>query len=66
MLWCLLGPAALCVALGLAALTLDLHALRPSRLSLRAVLRGCLAGSLLLVAGGLAALAALIAPWLPS
>ena len=66
MLWCLLGPAALCAALGVAALTLDLRALRPPRLAFRTVLRGCLAGSLILIAGGLAALAAVIAPWLPS
>lgn len=63
MVWCLLGPAAALAALGLAALTLDAHALRPPRLSPRAALRGCLAGSLFLAAGLLVALAVAVQPW---
>lgn len=63
MLWCLLIPAALCAGLGLAALTLDLRRIRPPRISPRRLLRGCLAGSLLLIAGLLAALAAMVPSW---
>lgn len=65
MIWCLYAPAALCAALGLVALSLDLRAIRPPRVSPRAVLRGCLSGSLLLVAGILVALAVAVQSWAP-
>lgn len=63
MLWCFLVPAAIFAGLGLTALTLDLRAIRPPRVSPRHVLRGCMAGSLLLIAGGLVALAAAVQSW---
>ncbi|NWF79497.1 MAG: hypothetical protein HXY37_05530 [Chloroflexi bacterium] len=63
MIWCLLGPAAALVALGIAALTLDLRRMRAPRLSPLRALRGCLAGSLFLIAGLLVALAAVVTPW---
>ncbi|HMQ32323.1 MAG TPA: hypothetical protein PKD53_16445 [Chloroflexaceae bacterium] len=65
MVWCLLAPAALFAALGVAALTLDMRALRPARLSPARALRGCMAGTLILIAGGLVALAAAVASWAP-
>lgn len=65
MIWCLLGPAALLAALGLLALTLDLRALRPPRVSPSRALRGCMSGTLLMIAGCLAALAALVQGWQP-
>lgn len=64
MVWCLLGPAACLAALGLAALSLDVRRIRLPRPSPRRAARGCLAGSLLLLAGMLAALAAAVAPGL--
>lgn len=63
MIWCLLGLAATFAGLGLAALTFDARRLRPPQLSPRAMLRGCLAGSLIVVAGLLVALAAAVTPW---
>lgn len=63
MVWCLLGPAALIAGLGLAALTLDLRTVRMPRLSPRRALRGCLAGSLIAIAGLLVVLAAVVTPW---
>jgi hypothetical protein len=65
MFWCLLAPAALLAALGLASLTLDVRKVHLPRLSPRRALRGCLAGGLFLVAGLLVALAVVVQPWLP-
>lgn len=65
MIWCLYAPAALCAALGLVALSLDLRAIRPPRVSPRTMLRGCLSGALLVVAGCLAALALAVQSWAP-
>jgi|GEM_PF-1326099 len=63
MVWCLLSVAVAFAGLGAAALTFDLRRLRPPRTSPRALLRGCLAGSLIVVAGLLVALAAAVLPW---
>lgn len=65
MIWCLLTPAAILAILGLATLTFDLHSLRPPRLSPGQALRGCLSGTLILLAGGLVALAAAVQSWQP-
>lgn len=65
MIWCLLGPAAALAALGLAALTFDPRGLRLPRHSLGRTLRGCISGSLILLAGLLVALAAAVTPWAP-
>jgi hypothetical protein len=65
MIWCLLSPAAILAVLGLAALTLDLRSLRPPRLSPSQALRGCLSGTLILIAGSLVALAVVVQSWQP-
>lgn len=65
MLWCLLSSAAVFAGLGLASLTLDARRIRPPRISPRRALRGCLASSLLVVAGLLVALAVAVGPWTP-
>ncbi len=64
MVWCLFAPAVLCGTLGVLALTLDLRTLPTPRLSLRMALRGCISGTLILLAGCLVALASVLQAWL--
>jgi hypothetical protein len=61
MLWCLISASILVALLGLAALIVHPLRLRPSKLRLGLLFRGCLASMLLLVALGLGALALLAA-----
>lgn len=65
MVWCLLAPAVALAALAAVALTFDPRTLRLPRLSPRRALRGCLAGTLVLLAGVFAAAAAALAHWTP-